>query len=403
MNPAIQTYPQAPVLHENERRVDVVLPQQGSISSIGNATVQNLSFTGDGREYFRIWIVNLCLTLATLGIYSAWAKVRRLQYFDRNTQLAGAVFNFHGEPLTILRGRLIAVSVLFLYHYVFEISKIFAVLIVALLLLGMPMMLRSAQRFRLRNTSYRGLRFDFKGSLRGAYLTYLPVVALFVVPGLLFVLFPRHPDWMFISMLLYLAWPWLFARMKQYSLGQFSYGRLHSSSSLPGSGFVWPYFVATFFMLAMGVLAGICSGVVIAVMKAFDPRGQFLAHQFWISVTVILFVAIFSYLAYVICGPMLQASIWNRSWSTTHLPGVRIRSRLPLWPYLRLQSANLALTLLSLGLYRPFAVVRAYQFRLAHIELLSNDLDGTVAATGWQSEHAAGESSADFFGFDVSW
>ncbi|MEM9624119.1 MAG: DUF898 family protein, partial [Pseudomonadota bacterium] len=35
-----------------------------------------LSFTGDGTEYFRIWIVNLTLTLLTLGIYSAWAKVR---------------------------------------------------------------------------------------------------------------------------------------------------------------------------------------------------------------------------------------------------------------------------------------------------------------------------------------
>ena len=34
------------------------------------------SFTGDGKEYFRIWVVNLLLTLATFGIYSAWAKVR---------------------------------------------------------------------------------------------------------------------------------------------------------------------------------------------------------------------------------------------------------------------------------------------------------------------------------------
>ena len=56
-------------------------------------------FTGSGQEYFRIWIVNLMLTVATLGIYSAWAKVRRLQYFDRNTQLGGAVFDFRGNPI----------------------------------------------------------------------------------------------------------------------------------------------------------------------------------------------------------------------------------------------------------------------------------------------------------------
>ncbi|MDR1854861.1 MAG: DUF898 domain-containing protein, partial [Azoarcus sp.] len=39
-----------------------------------------LQFTGSGGEYFRIWIVNLLLSILTLGIYSAWAKVRREQY-----------------------------------------------------------------------------------------------------------------------------------------------------------------------------------------------------------------------------------------------------------------------------------------------------------------------------------
>ena len=58
-------------------------------------------FSGTGKEYFRIWIVNLCLTIATAGIYSAWAKVRRLQYFHRSTALAGAVFDFHGDPKAI--------------------------------------------------------------------------------------------------------------------------------------------------------------------------------------------------------------------------------------------------------------------------------------------------------------
>jgi uncharacterized membrane protein YjgN (DUF898 family) len=39
-------------------------------------------FRGTGGEYFRIWIVNLLLTILTLGIYSAWAKVRQLRYLD---------------------------------------------------------------------------------------------------------------------------------------------------------------------------------------------------------------------------------------------------------------------------------------------------------------------------------
>jgi hypothetical protein len=47
-----------------------------------------IEFTGSGSEYFRIWIVNLLLTLVTFGIYYPWAKVRRLRYFYGNTLVA---------------------------------------------------------------------------------------------------------------------------------------------------------------------------------------------------------------------------------------------------------------------------------------------------------------------------
>ena len=40
-----------------------------------NPTVRTLHFTGSGSEFFRIWITNLLLTICTLGLYSAWAKV----------------------------------------------------------------------------------------------------------------------------------------------------------------------------------------------------------------------------------------------------------------------------------------------------------------------------------------
>ena len=68
-----------------------------------------LQFTGDGGEYFRIWIVNLCLSVLTLGIYSAWAKVRRKRYFYGCTLLEGAAFEYLGNPVAILKGRIIVV------------------------------------------------------------------------------------------------------------------------------------------------------------------------------------------------------------------------------------------------------------------------------------------------------
>lgn len=72
--------------------------------------IASFIFHGNGKEYFGIWIVNILLTIVTLGIYSAWAKVRNLQYFYGNTELDGASFQFLAKPVTILKGRLIALA-----------------------------------------------------------------------------------------------------------------------------------------------------------------------------------------------------------------------------------------------------------------------------------------------------
>ena len=43
-------------------------------------TFHPVEFTATASEYFRIWIVNVALTIVTLGIYSAWAKARKRRY-----------------------------------------------------------------------------------------------------------------------------------------------------------------------------------------------------------------------------------------------------------------------------------------------------------------------------------
>ncbi len=59
-------------------------------------------FHGDAREYFRIWIVNTLLTLLTLGLFSAWAKVRKRRYLRGNTELLGHRFDYTADPKRIL-------------------------------------------------------------------------------------------------------------------------------------------------------------------------------------------------------------------------------------------------------------------------------------------------------------
>src|SRR6185437_2774899 len=134
---------------------------------------QQLRFTGTGSDYFGIWIVNLLLTIITLGIYSPWAKVRRLHYFYRHTALAGSSFDFHGSPVRILIGRAIAVAMLLAYNISARLKSPLTLVLLILFAAVLPWLLRNSLRFRLYNTSWRGTSFHFRGSVGGAYRAIL--------------------------------------------------------------------------------------------------------------------------------------------------------------------------------------------------------------------------------------
>ena len=53
-----------------------------------------INFDGKAMEYFGIWIANIVLNVVTLGIFSAWAKVRKLRYFYNNTKILGTTSYF---------------------------------------------------------------------------------------------------------------------------------------------------------------------------------------------------------------------------------------------------------------------------------------------------------------------
>src|ERR1700743_2746424 len=131
----------------------------GGGSTSGNGTgpaTAPVTFTGTGAEYFGIWIVNLLLTILTLGIYSSWAKVRRLQYFYRHTEVAGSTFDFHGNPVKIFIGRLIAVAMLIAYNVSVRLHSVVTLVILGAIAFVMPWLLRNSFRFRLYNSSWRG-------------------------------------------------------------------------------------------------------------------------------------------------------------------------------------------------------------------------------------------------------
>lgn len=355
-----------------------------------------LVFTGSGREYFRIWIVNLALSIATLGIYSAWAKVRRLKYFYRNTLLDGCAFNFHANPVAILRGRIFAVALALAYHLAIGFSLVAGIAVAASLVLGLPFLLMNALRFSLRNTSYRGLRFGFAGRSAGAYLTYTPVVLLFLLPGAI-AMSPESREYASLAVLPYLAWPWMFAAMKRYQHRNLLYAHNETAYKAPTFIFFKAYLVAGLIIALSVVMIGMVVGLVTLFVKPMV--GSNVA-----SAVTALAGVVAGYIVVLAAGPYTTLRIAEMAWNHTRLSGISFNSQLDGAALLKLQTRNTALTLLTLGLYRPFAVVSVYQFRIACLTVVSSGpLAGVLAGAKASAPGAAGDGTADMLGFDLAW
>ena len=102
---------------------DIARAANGTEAASANGAVRHpFEFRGNSAEYFRIWVINLALSLLTLGIFSAWAKVRRERYFYGNTWVAGAPFEYLASPINVLKGRLIAFALLIAYVGASQVS-----------------------------------------------------------------------------------------------------------------------------------------------------------------------------------------------------------------------------------------------------------------------------------------
>jgi uncharacterized membrane protein YjgN (DUF898 family) len=324
-------------------------------------------FHGSGLEYFRIWVVNLLLTVLTLGIYSAWAKVRRLQYFYRNTQLAGASFDYHGSPKAILRGRMIGGGLLAVYNTASNLNPLLGLAIGLALSAIMPWLLMRSLRFKLYNTSYRGLRFGFAGQTRGAYDAFL-----------------KYPFLAGISA--YLLAPLAHQRIKHYQFNNSQFGRTSFSFDASAKSFYWIYLSSVLVMAGAVLLA-------FAAYKQFVPTDHNLAVLSAGLIPVVAFVVVSAlFVAY------MQNLIWNSAGLGPHGFYSDVSARRMLW----IGATNFIYTLVTLGLYKPFATVRMLRYKLESMGLVASGALAEFVANEQQQVSAAGEETAEMFDADIS-
>jgi uncharacterized membrane protein YjgN (DUF898 family) len=347
----------------------------------GDTTVMPFQFTGTGPEYFRIWIVNLALTILTLGIYSAWAKVRRLQYFYRNTSVAGNSFDFHGDPVAILKGRLIAVGLVVVYNVAGGLNIFLGLAMLLALIVAVPWLIHRSLRFKLHNSSYRGLRFRFAGTTGGSYLAFLmwPMIGYFSM-GLLA--------------------PMAHREIKLYQHGSSRYGDAPFGFH---AGYA-PFYGIYLKLLGMLLLGIVLMGIVMGGMGASGLFGEAASPRDKGRIVAIIVGAIVAFylLLFLVLGPWFSARVQNLVWSSTTLGPHEFRSRVRARDLFAIYLTNFLGIVLTLGLYKPFADIRIARYRITHMALAPDgSLDDFLAAQE-RSISAVGEETADVLDVDIS-
>ncbi len=368
--------------------------------------IKPFEFHGRAGEFFTIWIVNVALTILTLGIYSAWAKVRTQQYFYGNTILDGVSFRYTANPVKILKGRVIALVLFMLYYFSTTLSPKTGFIIFLGIMLLVPALLVMSLSFRLRYSMYRNISFNFIKNYGQAYKVFgIPVlliglylflasqqqhlltkenihetgmlygVAVMILIPLIAVLFP----W----------WEFAITHFKvehaRYGTSRFKFlGRMRQYYKMYGVMYLGTFLIfGIFFFIMFTAMQGITK----------EEAKQVPAFMPLISLLILPgYLWVFAY---------LQAKRTNLLYGNLELEGHRVHCNMKAGYLLYLYITNTLGMALTLGLLMPWAKVRTAKYRASVTSIaIQGDL-GDFVASQEQQQSAIGEEIGEMFDLDL--
>ena len=324
----------------------------------------SFEFRGRTGEYFWIWIVNALLTIATLGIYSPWAKVRTKRYFYGNAFVADANFEYHARPLSILLARAVVLLLVVVGGAVAAAYSAAADARYTLFLfLLLPWALVRGFSFNARNSSYRGLRFSFARRYGEAYF------ALFGLPTLLFAallcLF-----WLgggvedsfgsagvvatiaFVAFLPYFVFRYYRFKVANHALGRTRFVFAQSPK---------PYYFALLAALLSLLTATFVLAVILLPAAGASLDGGSFVFSFVLSPLFLFALSV------------PRAMLFKAFWAGVQTEnGARIECDISIIGFAgRILTINFFASLLSFGLLHPWTQVRKARYIAAHLRLLA--------------------------------
>ena len=319
-------------------------------------TLPPAPFRQDGRAgaIWRLALVNLLLSICTLGFWRFWGKTRVRRYLWQHTSFLDEPLEYTGTGWELCRSFLIAVLLVVLPLVLldhFADSLLLrrdgrgwflkgAVAAVGLLLVGVG--LYSAWRYRLTRTRWRGIR----GGQSGSALLY----------GLLW------GGWTVLAILtLGLATPWRNMALMRYRLGHAWFGDRRFSFDGRGRDlfttflYAWATALVGVALLALAVRAVVLpflAGMARGEVPNADPLVVLSLPAGLLAAGLLLGIAVTRYLA---CEWRYVA---GRLRFGTVAFAAEFNGRQLAWVYV----PNALLGLFTLGLGRPYAALRVARF-----------------------------------------
>jgi uncharacterized membrane protein YjgN (DUF898 family) len=318
--------------------------------------------------------------VVTLGIYSAWAKVRSLRYFYGTTSLDGTAFEYHGTGMQILKGRLIAFGVLAIYSLLTQFAPLLALIFIPIFFFGLPWVIVKARTFQMRVSSWRNVRFNFHGTYGGAMAAYIGwYLVAAITAGIL------TPLWIH--------------KRTQYIVDNTSFGaeRFRLAATL-GRFFAFCYIAAGIGLAVVIVIAVAIPALMVAGSAggaSADPTAALLsAGPMLIVIGLLTFLALFAIVAYY------ERSFTNAVFDGLELGDHRVRCNLKFGRLFFIYLTNVLGMAVTLGLFYPWARVRMLRYQVESMGFEpSGSLDKLVA-----DNQAASSAIGEEFGeaFDVN-
>lgn len=335
-----------------------------------------VQFTAQAGEFFRIWIVNILLSIITLGIYSAWAKVRTNQYLYSHTKIAGHAFRYLANPLQILKGRLIAVAVFAIFALLSQFSTMASLVLSLAMLAAFPWLMLQSLKFKLRMTAYRNVRFGFHGTYGGVFYHFilLPILSVFT---------------------LYLTMPYVLKEMDAYVYNNISFGGKKASVELTHG----TYYSSALLIIGVVLGAGVVAGVVgTSVAAAIGLLSADLA-----KVVILLLLAGLYLLLGVVTHAIWKCRVRNYVFNQLKIEQVAsFESSMGIASYSLVVASNAIAVACTVGLAYPWALIRLQQYTCEHTHVLLSDEIEQMTDPTRQGASAFAEEASDLYDVDFA-